>query len=605
MFIKSINYKTVSEPEDFLLFSLKNKNEKIDYKSDFFSLAKDKKSLILRTDIDNLYPEIYLEFTLKISNLSSLMKEEVILAEGKCKTYDGWKLYIDRYGYLMFTGPGKKSSLRSNSKLSLSSFVDKSFKVGFALNNSAFTSRKTKHWKEAVAYNRLLLMVSKNENSGMKIHFTVERFKERLLSPVPETIEIPLINSTNAGIAITQILAYNTARYELFSEKHKNPSKCIIESNFSGASKFFPVYDDAKDLIDIYTGPEFCITTSYWIFARVKGAEKNKTRLRIHLSIGHGTPNMAPVFFWSRDRKNWFRMDALEVTNDRGIFYPLLLAPERDFYLSSSIPFMETELKEVIENVKDMPFVEVINIGKTVEKRDIKLFKITDPSIKDSDKKNILITVGQHSPQEMLGGHFLMPIIDYFKKNPKLLKEVALYFVPIVNMDCAHWGGNGLNVNKQNTNRCWFKNLQPETIGIRNYFKYLKKQGINLDYFIDIHAGGTWKNHVILRYPDSFYKKPFRSTSSRLIQKKNQALKLLEEYAGLRIIDGMDFGFRNCSARDYFRMTYSEAVTFDLELGTSSYFDPIKKESMIVDQKSLSIVGEGLLKSLLAFLELQ
>jgi len=601
--MSGVNFKTVRPPEDFLLFSFKKKNGKIDYKSDFFSLANDKKSLILRTDIDNMYPEIYLELTLKADNLSSLMKEELILAEGRCRTYDGWKLYIDRYGYLMFTGPWEKSSLRSNSKLSLTSFVNKTFKAGFALNNNAFIFRKTKYWKEAVAYNRLLLMVSKNANSDMKIHFTVERFKERLLSPVPETIEIPLINSTNTGITITQILAYNTARYELFQEKHKKPSKCTIESNFSGASKVFPVYYDAKDLIDIYTGPEFYTTTSYWIFAKVKGALKNKTRLRIHLSIGAGTPNMSPVFFWSRDRKNWFTMDTLEVTNDRGIFYPLLLAPERDFYLSSSIPFMETELNKVIKDVKNLSFAEVVNVGKTVEGRDIKLFRVTDQSVKDTEKNHVAIIVGQHSPQEMLGGHFLMPIIDYFKKNPKLLKEMVLYFAPIVNMDCAHWGGNGLNVNKMNTNRCWFKNIQPETIGIRSYFRKLKKKGIDLDYFIDIHAGGTWRNHVILRYPDSFYKKTFRSTSSRLIQKKNQSLKLLEEYAGLRIIDGMDFKFRNCSARDYFRTTYPEAMTFALELGTSSYFDPVKKASRIVDQKSLSVVGEGLIKSILSYLE--
>lgn len=592
--MNGINFRTVKSPEDFLLFSLKNKEGKIDYRSDFFSMTTDKKSLILGTDIDNLYPEIYLELTLKIKNLSSLMEEEVILAEGRCKTYDGWKLYIDRYGYLMFTGPGNGA----NSRLSLTSFVDKSFKVGIALNNSAFAIRKTNYWEEACPYNRLLLMVSKNANSDMKTHFTVEHFKERLLSPVPETIEIPLMNNTNTGITITQISAYNTARYELFQEEYKKPSRCTVESNFSGASNVFPVYHDDKNLIDIYTGPEFCMTTSYWIFAKVKGAVKDKTRLRIHLSIGCGTPNMAPVFFWSRDRKSWFKMNTLDVTNDRDIFYPLLLAPEEDFYLSSSIPFMETELKGVMENVKDISFVEILNVGKTVEGRDIKLFRVTEQSIEGSKKKHVAIIVGQHSPQEMMGGHFLTPIIDYLQKHTQLLKKIVLYFVPIVNMDCAHWGGNGFNVNKRNTNRCWFEDLQPETVGIRNYFSNLKKQGIDLDFFLDIHAGGTWKNHVILRYPDSFYQETFRSTSSELIQKKNRSLKLLEEYAGLRIIDGMDFGFRHCCAEDYFRMTYPEIVTFTLELGTSSYFDPVEKCSKPFDQNSLEVVGKGIVRAL-------
>ena len=101
-----------------------------------------------------------------------------------------------------------------------------------------------------------------------------------------------------------------------------------------------------------------------------------------------------------------------------------------------------------------------------------------------------------------------------------------------------------------NTNRCWFKNLQPETIGIRNYFKGLKKQGINLNFFLDVHAGGTFKNHDLLRYPDSFYKGMFPKTFGTLIKGKYRALKLLEKYAGLRVINGRDFAFRNCCAED-------------------------------------------------------
>ena len=42
-------------------------------------------------------------------------------------------------------------------------------------------------------------------------------------------------------------------------------------------------------------------------------------------------------------------------------------------------------------------------------------------------------------------------------------------------------------------------------------------------------------------------------------------------------------------------------MTFDLELGTSSYFDPIKKETRVINQDSLKIAGEGLIKSILYY----
>ncbi|MFH1904446.1 MAG: M14 family zinc carboxypeptidase [bacterium] len=583
-----INYKTVRKPQDFMLFSFVRKKGRLAFTSAFYKFTKDPPALVLMHKKENFYPEIYIECVLQVSDLSALMKDEFVIAEDTA--YNGWKFYIDRYGHLNFQLRDKIPSYEESvatSRLSLSAFVDMTFKVGFTVSGK-----------------KLLLLAAKDERQPMEVLFTIEDFKD--LPSFFSTIEPSRVEDKSSHIRIQRLTAYNTARFELFQGEESKPAGCVVKTGFSGASKIFCAYHGNRKLIDIYTGPEFSSTTSYWLFVQVTGAVKSKTKLRIHQYLD-GRPNMCPVFFWSPDRGKWFRANTLKVTNESGAFYPLLEAPARNFYLASSIPFLEKELYHVVRQVKGLSFVQIINIGRTVEKRDIKLFKLTDSTVQDVKKKHIVLICGQHSPQEMLGAHFLMPMIDYLKMNKMLLKKIVLYFVPIVNMDCAHWGGNGLNVNKMNTNRCWFKNFQPETSSILNYFKKLKSKGIQVDYFIDIHAGGTFKNHPIFTYPSSFYISPFvqnifKGKGQKLIHKKHRALKLLEQYAGLRTIDSHKLHFRQAAARDHFRLAYPEAMTFTLELSTSSYFDPIKKETRVVDQKSLSIVGEGLIKGILDYL---
>ncbi|MFH1477748.1 MAG: M14 family zinc carboxypeptidase [Verrucomicrobiota bacterium] len=584
----TINYKTVQKPQDFRLFSFERKKGRMAFTSAFYKFTKDPPALVLMHKKENFYPEIYLECVLQVNDLSALMKDEFIIAEDTA--YNGWKFYLDRYGHLMFQLRDKAPSYEESvaiSHLSLATFVGMTFKVGFTVYGK-----------------KLRLLAAKDVNQPMEVLFTVEDFKG--LPPFFSKIEPSHLENKSSRIRIQRLTAYNTARFELFQGGAGKPDGCVVKTDFSGASKVFCAYHGNRDLIDIYTGPEFSEATSYWLFVRVTGAVKSKTKLRIHQHL-YEKPNMCPVFFWSLDRKKWFRANSSKVTDERGAFNPLLEAPARDFYLASSIPFLEKELQDTVSQLKRLPFVQIANIGRTVEKRDIKLFKLTDGTVPDVKKKHIVLICGQHSPMEMLGAHFLRPMVDYLKKNKTILQKIVLYFVPIVNMDCAHWGGNGSNVNKLNTNRCWFKNFQPETSGILNYFKKLKHKGIKVDYFIDIHAGGTFRNHPLVTYSDNFYIGPTvqnifkgKADAQKIIHEKHRALKLLEQYAGLRTIDSFEVNFRRATAHDYFRLAYPEAMAFSLELGTSSYFDPIKKESRIVDQPSLRIVGEGLLKAILA-----
>jgi len=598
-----INFRSVKTLDDLLLFKLENKDNQLYLKSDFYRLIGNQLEMI--PENQKFYSEIFLSFTLQIKNFSSLMNQERILVSGETKNLSTWKFYLDEYGYLCFIATGKSNSLNLRSPLSLTSYLGeepKIIKLGFSLNNYVYSLRNFNYWKEAIPYSRLLLLASSSANEPLEVLSQIDDFALPELNPVSEDIKLPLLKE-NENNNLLKVAAYNTARFELFRKVKVNGQiSCQIDQNFSGASKVFPIYKD-KDLIELFTGPEFNATTSYWLFAKVKNAVKNKTKFKVYLSIGHGASGMAPVFFWSKDRNKWFRASSLKLTNNGNNYSPTLLAPEKDFYLASSIPFLEEELNKLKRKVENLPYVKVINIGRTVEERSILLFKITNLNENELKKKHVAIIVGQHSPLEMIGAHLLWPIINSIGTNDELLKKIVIHFIPIVNVDCAHWGGNGSNSNGANLNRHWIKNLEPENEVICQYFENLRKQGINLSLFFDFHGGGVWRNHTVLRYSEEYYAKSFPKIKDELITKSRRALKILEKFAGFRIKDGKELKFRNCSARDYFKVMFPEAIAFDVEFSTTSYFDPIKKCSKVVTQESLKIIGEGFLKAVCAILD--
>ena len=293
-----INYQSAKSPGDLLLFSLKYNSARTKSESKFFDWDEGEKQLGLKTNtnIHDFYPEIYLEVTLDRDDLHSLMDEKILIICGETVDCNGWQLYIDKYGYLCFSGTGEASSLQVVSPLSLTSFVSKTFKIGISLNNPSFTIYPRKYWKDNIPYNRLLLLCSGSKAGKMEILAKSQGFACPLLSPVPERIKIPLAKKSGNGLSIRQIRGYNTGRHELFQPHNSRKlDGCSIKSNVPGAGRVF--IDRTKDILDLYTGPEFCQTTSYWLFAKIEKAVQGKTKLRINLTISYGGEAMSPVFF--------------------------------------------------------------------------------------------------------------------------------------------------------------------------------------------------------------------------------------------------------------------------------------------------------------------
>lgn len=258
---------------------------------------------------------------------------------------------------------------------------------------------------------------------------------------------------------------------------------------------------------------------------------------------------------------------------------------------------MQTELTELLEEVAGTELVTSRSLGCSVEGRAITLLSITDHNVPDDRKLHVAMIIGQHSPMEMAGAHFIRPMLRYFTAHPETLRTLAVHCVPVVNVDCAAHGSDGMNLNLRNTNRCWFDDLQPETRCVIEHFDSCEQAP---DLFLDLHAGGCWRNHTLLRTDPAFLRERFGERGAELVAVQTAVNRLLEEHAGIRCCDGIDFRFRECSARDWFKVRFPDCVACDLELSLCTYFDPVERVTKPVDQQSFDVVGTGLAKAFAA-----
>ena len=575
--MSGINLTTVGKPEDFLLLEY---GMEIQFSSEHYSPKGE-----LRGNPADFFSEIFLEL---IVDLDDIFDRERILFRGVTGK-NSWTLLIDRFGYLILKEPENDVPI-AKAPMPLSLFAKgKNDKIGLVIANPAYVFRESAWKNESLAYCRVLLLWSPNPQTPFKVICDTE-LKNFQLNPVPERIEIP--NDSKVRCA----KAFNTSRHRIFEIENDEDGPEIV-SNFENASRVFSFWRSDENMLNIFTGPEFVRSDSYWLFCKVTGAKPNETRLRINHIFGYAkrTPGMAPRFFWSSDRNTWSECEMVEPVDDTGNYYPLLKAPAENFHLSTSIPFLTKELNTLLETADESDFIKNEVIGESVGGNEIHLLRMTDDSLPSTEKKQIALIIGQHSPMEMIGAHLIAPMIDYLAANPELLKKFELHIVPIVNIDCATWGSDGVNLNKRNTNRCWFENIQPETRSVIDYFTTAAKK---IDIFIDIHAGGLWRNHTLLRISPDFLKERFPGTADQLIKKQNNFNHLLEKHAGIRFQDGMDHIFRSCCAKDWFKVNYPDGVSCDLELSTCTWFDPKDKKTKPVTQESLKVVGTGLIQAL-------
>lgn len=222
-----------------------------------------------------------------------------------------------------------------------------------------------------------------------------------------------------------------------------------------------------------------------WFHFRLQGARHQETVMRI-LNAGEATyakgwENYRAVA--SYDRETWFRVD----TEFDGKVMTIRHTPEYDsVYYAYFEPYSWERHLDLLSSVQHSPLVEVVDLGNTVDERDLNVVVVGDPAA----EKKVWIIARQHPGETMaewLVEGLLGALLD--TANPiarSILDKAVLYIVPNMNPDGAARGNLRTNAAGANLNREWMTpslETSPEVFHVKN-----KIHETGCDLFLDIHG---------------------------------------------------------------------------------------------------------------------
>ena len=233
-----------------------------------------------------------------------------------------------------------------------------------------------------------------------------------------------------------------------------------------------------------------------WFHFRLQGARDVECTIRF-LNAGKA---MYPDGFEgyqvvaSYDTENWFRVP----TSFDGAVMTVNHMPEFDsVYYAYFEPYSWDRHLRLLGEVADHPHVRVLDIGSTVDGRDMNMVVVGSSEIDDignietDDAKQKIWIIARQHPGEAMAEWFVEGLLDALldDANPiaqKLLQKAVFYIVPNMNPDGAVRGNLRTNAAGANLNREWMTPTlarSPEVLCVRT-----KMQEIGCDMFFDIHG---------------------------------------------------------------------------------------------------------------------
>ncbi|MFA7159087.1 MAG: M14 family zinc carboxypeptidase [Kiritimatiellia bacterium] len=534
----------------------------------------------------------WLEIDARPENLFSPEGETLFAAEAD-KGLRGWQLSFSPYGYLHFESGEGKDKLWVKSKVPLFSFLrdGEAFRVGVAISNCSYSLRGTGYEKENTAFNRIRLYVAPGPGADFTLCGWASDFLVPDLAAVPRRLVFRDGKTPAFRGRITGVTGYNVPYAEMFN-KPGIPSADDVIPPVPGGGAFHARWIE-KDAVEVYTRPEFLGTLSSWVYMRIADSSARLRHVCLR-SLWSGVATMNPNFFISADGDHWERIvpEKIEIRPDSTLYTAWLKLDARQprkCYISSAIPFLPRHREEFIKWAGKKMNATVSVPGRSVEGRDIPVVRIGS---EDPELFHAVIICGQHSPAETMCAHILRPMLEE-TETLGIMSKCVFHLVPTVNVDCAHYGGNGCNASDRNTNRHWTDGIQPENKAVIDYLQSLKEKRYKVGLAIDFHAGGCWRNAV------TFYhgSKEDAKLGNDLLESQQVWLKAFEQHAGIRIQESCSMscgrGYAIERVIDMFN-----APAFLVELSLASYFDPDLKETRVFSQDCLGMVGRGIARAI-------
>ena len=242
--------------------------------------------------------------------------------------------------------------------------------------------------------------------------------------------------------------------------------------------------DDAQS-IELNIRKDSHADITQWFYFRLQGAQGEACTIRFMNAGKSAYPDGWKDYqaVASYDRETWFRVP----TSFDGTVMTIAHTPEEEsVYYAYFEPYPWDRHLALIDSAQASPLVRLIDLGSTVEGRDMNLLVVGDA---DAEKK-VWVIARQH-PGETMAEWFVEGMLEALldQANPfarQCLQDAVFYVVPNMNPDGSVHGNLRTNAAGANLNREWMTptmERSPEVFLVKQ-----KMHEIGCDLFLDVHG---------------------------------------------------------------------------------------------------------------------
>ena len=281
-----------------------------------------------------------------------------------------------------------------------------------------------------------------------------------------------------------------------FAQENKNSPVEYVNSNFENASPlFWENQSDGSAMVHILYDHERNIPNraSNHVHFQVHAKKGSDVVLKIQffeeIWNGRRVPSQSLVknYHISADGKVWKIIPAELIENG----HKVKIHMESDkVYVAGMEPYRLSDLENLINEIRGNPLVDIQQIGKTVEGRDLEIIRI---GRKDA-RFSVFIRARAH-PWEA-GGNWVVQglirnLLESINKDLRYLDKFCVYIMPMANKDgvargYTRFNSLGMDLNR-GMNRSADPILSPENVALESWMKEMTAKGIKPDIVMDLH----------------------------------------------------------------------------------------------------------------------
>jgi hypothetical protein len=251
----------------------------------------------------------------------------------------------------------------------------------------------------------------------------------------------------------------------------------------------------------------------YWFYFKADKVKDKTVTFELDDLIGVYRENPHIVYtdytqpVYSYDQETWERIRDVKYDSASYTFEFSQSFDREPVWIAYAHPYPTSRLISLINRIKASAFVQIENIAKTMEGRDVSLVKITDLQVPDDEKINILILALQHAGEDA-GAYMAEGLINFLISDDvgaqRAREKFNYMIVPMMNPDGIYNGTSRYNMEMEDLNNIWLNDekAQPEVTGVKKWVQDWYARGKDIDFFIDIHNHSQFHQYNAFIFQD-------------------------------------------------------------------------------------------------------